>query len=106
MADLAASAVTINDSWYPGQAKQLIARECTIVLAAMGTIANGIPASAFGLSAFVGPVTLTKSDDTEIVLGTPSYDLTQLILAPQVTDIADVPLDYTGTYRGVITGRV
>lgn len=102
MADLAASAVTVLKTKYMGTKKEILVKECTVVLSAQGTATNKILASILGLTYFQGISVFTKSDNTEVVLGVPSYDKTFLILKAAATN---APADFTGTYRAEISGR-
>ena len=102
MADLAASAVTVQKTWYGGLGKEIKHRRLTLVLTGQGTAANAIPAAALQLNRLEGPVVLTKSDNSAIVIGAPSYDGSQLLLKNAASN---APADYTGTFEGVISGR-
>ncbi len=101
MADLAAGGIAHITAWYNGWKKDVINREVTVTLAAMGTAANAVPAASFGFSKFRGIAYLTKSDNTEVILGVPSYDGTKLLLKAAATN---APADFTGTYHGVVAG--
>ena len=101
MADLALSAVTILGSRYEGTKKEILVRECTVVLTGQGTATNKILASTLGFKGFKGQSIFTKSDNTEVLIGIPSYDKTFLILKAAATN---APADFTGTYRAELSG--
>lgn len=102
MADLAASAVTIVDSWYPTTNKHIKSRRVTLVLTGQGTAANAIPASVMDFREIEQVTVLTQDDDTDLVVGAPDDAKTTLLLKAAATN---APADYTGTFKGVITGR-
>lgn len=111
MANLATSAVTLNRDWFAGLQRNVRCKDVTLVLAAMGTTTNKIPATALGLTKILGGCVLVKSDDSEIIHGVADYTGDNLLLqATGVTFdtpdyiVTSAPADYTGTYRGVITG--
>lgn len=101
MADLTSSAVTLNRDWFAGLQRNVRQKDVTLVLTAQGTSTNKIPATALGLTKILGPTVLVKSDDLVIVLGTPDYAGDNLLLK---NEAAATALDYTGTFRGVVTG--
>lgn len=101
MADLATSAVTLNRDWFAGLQRNVRQKDVTLVLDAMGTATNKIPASALGLTKILGSTALVKSDGLVIVLGVADYTGDNLLLK---SETAATALDYTGTFRGVITG--
>lgn len=100
MANLSRTAVTILGSRYEGTKKELIVRECTIVLTGQGTATNKILASDLGFKGFKGSSIFTKSDNTEVLIGVPSYDKTFLLLKAAATN---APADFTGTYRAELS---
>lgn len=102
MADLAKDDVTINRSWYAGQDKQIMSRDVNLTLSGQGTTANAINADTLGFKTFEGISTLTKGDDSEVVIGIPSVDKSQLLLKAAGTN---APAAFTGAYRGVVNGR-
>jgi hypothetical protein len=75
--------------------------DVTVVLSSMGTVTNTIPATAFGLTRFYGPVVLVKSDNGDVLLGTPSVDGTILLLKESDTNNF---ADASGTYYGQVKG--
>lgn len=101
MADLAASAVTLNRDWFAGLQRNVRNKDVTLVLAAMGTATNKIPAAALGFTKLLGGASLVKSDNTEIVLGVADSTGDNLLLKAAATN---APADFTGTYRGVVSG--
>lgn len=102
MATLAASGVTVSRSWFMGLKKDVLLKEVSVVLSSMGTATNYLPASAFGFARFVGPAHFTKSDNSVVLVGVPSYDGTKLLLKAADTN---APADYSGTFAGVVSGR-
>ena len=101
MADLTKAGVSITNSWYTGMGKQIKKTEAVLTLTGQGTVANAIPAAACGMVEFRGPSVLTKSDNTVVLLGVPSYDKTQLLLKATATN---APADFSGTFKGVLQG--
>ncbi len=103
MANLAASGVTVLEAWLEKTpAKTFSVYKLQLVLAAMGTATNTIPASALGLTFIDECSPLIMSDNTIIVVATPSYDGTLLLLKAIATA---APADYTGTFRCIVKGR-
>lgn len=102
MANLASSAVTVNKSWFAGLKKELIHRNVTVVLSGHGTAANAITAESMNVRRFEGVSNLTKADDSEVILGVPSYDGSKLLLKAVASN---APAAFTGTYSGLIIGR-
>lgn len=103
MADLAKSAVEITDSGYLGGigGRRYRSREVILTLTAQGTAANKILASVLSLTKVVGSSSFVKDDNTDIVVGAPSYSGAQLLLKAAATN---APADYTGTFRGTVWG--
>lgn len=109
MANLAASAVTIEKAWTEGDVsgKRVSARQVTLVLTAQGTVANAIPVSVLQLSVLEQAGPFVSDDNTKIYLGVPTYDGSQLLLMnPAVVTDADrvKPADITATIRGIVKG--
>jgi hypothetical protein len=106
MANLAASGVTITRSYlekFPSTEQRVL--DVSIVLSSMGTVANNIPATSFGLARFYGPVVLVKSDNSVILVGTPSADGTLLLLLEATAAAGtNAPADFSGTYVGQVKG--
>lgn len=103
MANLAASAVTTNDSWTRdgGNSKKFNAYNVTVVLAAMGTATNKILASAFGLVKITGTSNWIASDNSVIIPACPSIDGTYILLGGGA---ANVVADYTATFKATVWG--
>ncbi len=102
MANLAASGVTITRSYlekFPSTEQRVL--DVSIVLSSMGSATNNIPATSFGLARFYGPVVLVKSDNSDMLLGTPSADGTLLLLKAAGSN---APADFSGTYVGQVKG--
>lgn len=109
MANLAASAVTIERSWTEAgvNGKDLSARQVTLVLTGQGGSTNKILATVLGLSKIEQAHAFVKSDDTKMYPATPSYDGSFLCLndLTQATDAnRALPADITATVRGVVKG--
>jgi len=103
MADLASSSVVVLDSWYAsGLDKRIINRKLRVTLSSMGTTTNKIKASVLGFHSIEGPVTLIASDNSIMLVGTPSYDGTLVLLKAAGTN---APADFSGTFIGVFVGR-
>lgn len=103
MANLAESAVGVDRTWYSGIKKEIVSKEVDVTLASMGTATNYLPAASFNLSVFVGLSYLTKSDNSEVIIGVPSFDGSKLLLKAADTN---APADFTGAYHGVVQGKL
>jgi len=110
MATLAASAVTVRDSWWEGGApltKKTKVKSLTLVLTGHGGATNTILATTLGFTT-IREVTLVQTDDDSAVyLGAPSYDGTKLFLydMSNATDATrDAPVDITDTVRCLVKG--
>lgn len=103
MANLAASAVTVNDSWWvntvPGG--KVMVRDVTLVLSAMGSATNKIEASTLRFNKILDVSPAVKSDNSEALPASPSYDQSLVLLYAD----AHTPADATGTYRMLVTGN-
>lgn len=102
MANLAASGVTITRSYlekFPSTEQRVL--DVSIVLSTMGTAANNIPATSFGLARFYGPTVLVKSDNADMLVGVPSANGTLLLLKAAGSN---APADFSGTYVGQVKG--
>ena len=100
MASLLNSAIVINSSWSDSglALKNAVAYNVTLTLTGQGTVANSIPASAFGPVGFAQILRASpavKSDNTVIVPAGPSTDGTKLLLGG---GSSNAPADYTGTF--------
>ena len=110
MADLAASAVTVNDIWWDGDRfgkQKWLVKDMTLVLTGQGTDTNSILASTLGFSEIHQIVTCIADDD-RIQPASPSYDLEKVLLynVEVATDAnrAD-PVDITDTIRLIVKGK-
>lgn len=109
MADLAASAVTVNDAWTEGgtSGKRIRCLDVTLVLTGQGTTTNKIPASVLRLKSILTAEGFRR-DSNEAILALPSYDGSSLLLidlAAAAGASHDNPSDITDTIRGVVTGQ-
>lgn len=103
MANLAASAVTVNAEYLGlgGNSKRGVFRELTLTLASMGTATNQIGATALGFEKILSSSPLIISDNTVMIVATPNYDGTLLLLKAAGTN---APADFTGTYKVTVFG--
>lgn len=110
MANLAASAVTVNKRWPLGDRTQkLVGKviDATCVLTGQGTATNKITAAVLGLSK-VYAVKACIADGNTLLLASPSYDLTYINLynMANATDATRVdPVDITDTIRLIVEGK-
>lgn len=109
MADLAASAVTIERAWTEGgvSGKEVAVRQVTLVLTAQGTLTNKIPAAVLSLSKIEQASGFQADDNSAMYPAAPSYDGANLLLydMSNATDATrDAPADITDTLRGVVKG--
>jgi len=110
MANLAASAVTINKRWPLGDRTQkLVGKviDATCVLTGQGTATNKITAAVLGLSK-VYSVKACITDGNTALFASPSYDLTYINLydVSGATDgTRDDPVDITDTIRLIVEGK-
>lgn len=105
MAALDASAVTIDASWVEKGlgGKHIKVRQATVVLTGQGDATDTIAASLFDLTYIIECSPLVKSDDTLLVVSSPSYDRTILLLKAAGTA---APANATnGTYKLTIRGE-
>jgi hypothetical protein len=112
MATLAASAVTVNRSWYEGdrageRARQQLCKDVTLELTGHGGTTNTITAAVLGLTAIYEAFPAVGSTEL-IYVAAPSYARTCLNLYDIETatdgDRAD-PIDVTDTVRLVVKGH-
>ena len=110
MADLAASAVTINDTWWDGDRwgkNKWLCRDVTLVLTGQGTDSNSITAAILGFSE-IHQIDACMADDDRIQPGSPNYARTKILLynVEVATDAnrAD-PVDITDTIRLIVKGK-
>ncbi len=104
MANLDATGVTpLLQVVFGGVAsKTLVRKHATVVLAAMGSSANQIVATAFGLTKVSAVPAVVKTDETRLI-GTPSYDGSYIqLMDPAVA--TNLGADFTGTYFMVVEG--
>lgn len=104
MAALAASAVTLNDSWFEGglNGKRNRCRALTLVLTGQGDATDTIGYAALGFTRKIAEATpLIKSDDSTVVVATPSYDGSKLLLKAAGTN---APGTYSGTFKCIVKG--
>lgn len=96
-----------------GDSRQEVVKDVIMTLTAQGDgqAGSNIPASAFNLESFYPSETpFIKSDDSEAVIATPSYDGSSLLLLGLTstsigTAISLEPAQYTGTFKGRIRGN-
>ena len=108
MADLAASAVTVTDTWREGgtTAAKYKAKAVTLTLTGQGTTTSGqrIAASLFGLSKIVS-VRDVRDSSNNFLMGCPSYDGSYLLLN-NAFQTAVTPTSVTGvTVRLTVVGK-
>lgn len=109
MANLAASAVTINSSWTEGSVtgKRRSCRKVTLVLSGQGGTTNLITATVLGFNVLEESTLATKSDDTKVYPTCPNYAGSALLLTDptQATDAnRALPADITATVRLTVKG--
>lgn len=104
MANLAASAVTLVDSWYSQgiNGKKFKAKKLTLVLTGQGTATNKILASVLGLTSIVEAGPAITSDNASVIVASPSYDGTMLLLKAAGTN---APADFTATVDVIVKGN-
>jgi hypothetical protein len=104
MADLARTGVVKRKNYRTGgnNGSRFTAYECTVTLAAMGTAANKVLASAFGLDTITHVTPFVKTDDTLVIAAGPSNDGTHILLKAAGTN---APADYTGEFKCVVWGN-
>lgn len=102
MADLAASAVTLDNSWSEGSVtgKRRLVKELTIVLTGQGDATDTIDAATLGLTKIEESTPAIVSDDSKIYLTRPSYDGSVLFLF-DVEDSTDATRGNPTTVTGV-----
>ena len=106
MADLAASAVTIDRAWQEKNSggQNLLCREVTATLASQGIVTSGsqIAASLFGLTTIRSCSNLIASDNSLIVVAAPDYTGTLLLCKAAGTN---APAAATGTFKFTVKGN-
>lgn len=104
MADLAASAVTVEDDWYEGGEggpRRLKCKQLVLNLTGQGSASNLIPASVLGLTKIVEATSAVKFDDSVGVTAFPDYTQDNLLLKNAGSN---APADYTGQFRITVRG--
>lgn len=109
MANLTSAGVTklaafpLGDRFQKDRQESVV--DFTVVLAAQGDGADGsnIPASAFGMSVIREVTTITKSDNSIILVGAPKYDGSGILLKAAATN---APAQFTGTFNMRVKGRL
>lgn len=108
MANLAASAVTVRETWKEGgtNARKFLAKAVTLNLTGQGGTTNKIPASLFGMSK-IWSIRDAVTDDNNILLATPSYDGSYILLLRVGPTAAAVfaPADITDIVRLTVLGK-
>ena len=84
--------------------KRRVALAVTVAIsgAGSGDSSKTIPASAFGLRVIEEVSPLVNDSDDLIIVASPNYDGTEIILKAAGTN---VPADFTDTFRGVVKGH-
>lgn len=103
MGAVAASAVTINETWYSegSSGRKLKTVDATIVLSTQGSDTNYIATNLLAdLDEAIKVGAFVKSDNTAIYPGAPSYDGTKIYVVD-----THAPADVTGTFRVIVTGK-
>lgn len=104
MADLASSAVTLEDSWYEGgegSPRRLLVKRLLLVLTGQGTASNAIPASVLGFDKLVDSSVAVPNTNADMVVASPDYAQTSLLLKASASD---APADFTGHFRVTVRG--
>jgi hypothetical protein len=108
MAALSPSAVTVLRGWkQSGTGVQLVTKQLTLVLTGQGDNTDSIDASTIGFQTIISCSNAIKSDNSVIVVATPAYDGSKILLGnlAQATDASrDDPATITGTFRLSVTG--
>ena len=106
MADLAATGVTVLDSWPESglNGKRFTVKKVSLVLAGAGSGAasNKIPASVLGMSTIEDVTSLIKSDNLVVVPATPNAAGNEIILGGGASGAAT---SYTGTFTCTVRGQ-
>lgn len=102
MAAVAASAVTIVETWYSEGAsgRKLKSVRAIIVLSSQGGDTNFIATSLLKLVAAEKVSTFVSSDNAAVYPGARSYDGTKIYVVD-----SHAPTDVTGTFKVVVTGK-
>lgn len=104
MAALAASAVSITDSWTEGglNGKRFACVKATLTLTGQGGATNSIAASLFNLRIIEQALPAIGDGNDHIYVASPSYDGTLLLLKASATD---APADITDTVDVIVKGQ-
>jgi hypothetical protein len=105
MADLTSAGVATDSAYELGdrQGKYVAAvKRVTLTLAGQGDLTDKITAASLGFSAIHSVEPLVKSDNSEQVFASVSYDRTNVILWSGVATI----VTKTGTYKTEIKGEL
>lgn len=103
MANLAASAVTLEEEWTEGDlnGKRFVTKKLKLVLTGQGGATNKILASVLDFAKILKSQPASADGDDHIYVAAPSYDGSYLQLKASATDaLADI----TDTIRVVVTG--
>lgn len=103
MADLAASAVTILDSWTEGgnNGKKLNVYKCSATFTAMGTATNKLLATAFRLIQIERVSPFVADDNSLVIAAAPNVAGTLILLKAAGSN---APADYTDTFYFTVWG--
>lgn len=108
MANLASSAVTVENAWNAGgiNGKRHVEMIVTLVLTGQGDGTDKILASALGLSKVERCGNAVLDDDSIVYVASPSYDGSHILLVDptEATDANRVPVAVTGTVRLFVAG--
>lgn len=101
MGAVAASAVTINDSWYSEGAsgRKFKNIDSTIVLSTQGGDTNYIASSLFKLTKAVKVSCFVAHDNSSVYPGSPSNDGSKVYVVD-----THAPTDVSDTFRVIVTG--
>lgn len=102
MANLAATAVVVNDYYFPHRDQVRIRKNVTLTLTGQGTATNKILASVLGLISISSATPAVKTDDTLVIDAAPSTDGTFLLLKAAGSN---APADYTATVKLEVEGQ-
>lgn len=103
MADLTSASVSVlrTSSSTLSNGLTQFEKTATVTLTAMGTVANKVLASAFGLSSFEDSSMWTQTDNTIILVAAPASDRTYLLMKAAGTN---APADASGAFNCVVRG--
>ena len=105
MANLTKAAVNVKDVWYSvGTGLNQKNVDAILTLTGQGSSDNLIPASLFGMSK-ITEVRGARTSDGKFIFGTPDYTGDNLLLTDVSAEVANTPVDITGTVRLVVVGK-